>query len=1379
MTYTGNTVEGANQGFQWLGPPFNADFSAHDPVVVTANTLTDVETGFLIRSNGAATLTNNVFTNATTAISLDTGSAGRSSATENSFVGSSTAVHNMDTVAFDASGNWWGSTDETAISNLMIGPVDFTPFLANGMDQALGMPGFQGDFSSLFVTALGEQTSTTGRIQEGVNRVDANGTVNVLDGTYIESNITIDKAVTIDGESEAGVLLAPAAEDDQDSSRFGGTFQQGFLIQSSDVTIQDLSLDGQGNPLLTSGKNNYRVGIVSDDRISANFDNLIVQNVTIANPFLSGIEVRNDGTGHVFDANVISNVEFGIQASPFVVGYGILTLADAEITNNQLTDIGGRGIGLAIASGTISGNTVNGTHSGLAGIYLNNFGAPAAIVSVTGNLIQNVDRGIHVVGGTDGTTVGGPNAADANTIDLTGLSSAGIGIINQYNVGAPLFQNNQITASGPDSGFWLFHNESTATAPTLQTNTITTTGSDGTNTGEGTGVFLTEDGTFFGDENGASFATLLGNTITGFARGVDLFQNAATPAGGRTIDVTIGGTEAGDLNAITGGGTGVRVLESNPAGARATATFLGVTNISGNTTGMEVDGGVAIVNGTIDDDGMINGSADMVIVQNSGLLQGTGTMDAAVDVESTGTVAPGTSTTPGQLSEGDTDFGSGSHLDVVIGNSPTFTGFSTHPPVAGTDSSQLIVNGTVTISNTASLNLFDNLGTSNSANNADSLILIDNDGADDFLGDGVFGTLTIDGSPAPDPFGDLGDGEVNNGDRFTFNGQTWRIYYNGGDGNDLVMVYVDTSSVYVNDDFAGLALNDLVPDADPNTPGDQAAIFGITAFATIQEGVNAVDANGTVLITDDIDGANMSPNAPTTGDGPGIYNELVTIAKDLTVQTTELDPSAARIDGDESGNGGVALSGSLVTIQAGATVTIDSLTLQDGSATNGGGINSFGNLTLRNSTVQNNSATSAGGGVLQWDGGSLTIDGSTIDSNVSSLDGGGVYVRNASALIQNRTLITGNAAADQGGGLFQTGDGSGSVTVKNSTIQMNEAGNDGGGVFNVNNATMSIQSSLISRNSAGRNGGGIWTGHDTGTGAFLTISDSDITLNTASGASATEGGGGIYIEAGTVTISGGSTLQSNLANGNAGSGGGIFLLDGDLDVSNTEIQSNTANRAGGGVEIVDGTADFIGDANLRFNSVNGTEANPGNGGGLHVSGTSGTVVTVNNSIVENNVAANEGGGLWNQSGSTLNIIATQIIANTANGTGGGGIFNNGGSVMITPGASPSTIDDNQALGTSSSGGGVLSNGGSVIIDASGGLAPISVTGNVANGDGGGIAMTGGSLTLDTVTLDGNSAGEGGGWAIPRQRGRNRHAPKHHNRKQYRQWQPRWRRDLPR
>ncbi|MBL4701481.1 MAG: cadherin-like domain-containing protein, partial [Phycisphaeraceae bacterium] len=97
----------------------------------------------------------------------------------------------------NASGNWWGTSDESTILNMTDGLVDFTPYLCTGTDISADA-GFQGDFGILCVTTLGEQTQTGGRLQEAMGLAPSNGTINVNVGNFAE-DVTVNQNKTLTG----------------------------------------------------------------------------------------------------------------------------------------------------------------------------------------------------------------------------------------------------------------------------------------------------------------------------------------------------------------------------------------------------------------------------------------------------------------------------------------------------------------------------------------------------------------------------------------------------------------------------------------------------------------------------------------------------------------------------------------------------------------------------------------------------------------------------------------------------------------------------------------------------------------------------------------------------------------------------------------------------------------------------------------------------------------------------------------------------------------------------------------------------------------------------------------------------------------------------
>jgi hypothetical protein len=220
--------------------------------------------------------------------------------------------------------------------------------------------------------------------------------------------------------------------------------------------------------------------------------------------------------------------------------------------------------------------------------------------------------------------------------------------------------------------------------------------------------------------------------------------------------------------------------------------------------------------------------------------------------------------------------------------------------------------------------------------------------------------------------------------------------------------------------------------------------------------------------------------------------------------------------------------------------------------------------------------------------------------------------------------------------------------------------------------------------------------------------------NIASGNDPDQGGGGLFNDGGDLTVRM-STVVNNIADGTAGSGGGILnTAGGTLIVNSTLIQGNTSVRAGGGVED-NASITTLTDVDLIGNETGPT---PGNGGGFHSTGAS--TVNILAGMVMSNTAAAEGGGVWNSGAGTMNVDKVVIAYNSAEGTtatrGGGGVFNVGGPLHV----SNSTIGENSAA---NNGGGVKSIGGETM------LTNVTINDNTDTGDVSSIfAMTG------TVTL---------------------------------------------
>ena len=382
-------------------------------------------------------------------------------------------------------------------------------------------------------------------VQAGVNAVAATGTVEVLAGSYYQSNITINNPMTIDGYYTAGgrsqVVVGPSIADEQLDSTWGGTISNGLVINSSGVTIQDLTVDGDADNGLT-GDHNFRAGIITDSAHGSEFDNITVHNVAVQNTYRRGIQIY----------------------SPDVVGTG------NSITDSSVDDVVlGPGIAVFDANVTITGTQVSNTISGIEITY---WGAGAPLATVQGNTLTNVESGIQLVGPAAGSIVGGAGGL-RNTITLTGTSADRYGILVRSAQGTVTVQNNSVTGTGAADGIVLFGNGD-ATHPALIKDNLLSTG--------GVGISMSDDGELFpdGDNNPiadhSDYATITGNTITGFAIGMELEQT-----GTQSVVATVGdGTSAG-ANTITPVGGGIGILVDG-AGATATVQKNTVT-LAGNT----------------------------------------------------------------------------------------------------------------------------------------------------------------------------------------------------------------------------------------------------------------------------------------------------------------------------------------------------------------------------------------------------------------------------------------------------------------------------------------------------------------------------------------------------------------------------------------------------------------------------------------------------------------------------------------------------------------------------------------------------------------------------------------------------------------------------
>ncbi len=187
------------------------------------------------------------------------------------------------------------------------------------------------------------------------------------------------------------------------------------------------------------------------------------------------------------------------------------------------------------------------------------------------------------------------------------------------------------------------------------------------------------------------------------------------------------------------------------------------------------------------------------------------------------------------------------------------------------------------------------------------------------------------------------------------------------------------------------------------------------------------------------------------------YSEMIVIDKSLTLV------GDATIINAQGG-------GTAVTITNNATVTMQNMTIQNGSE---GGIQLVnGDLTLTNVTISDNDAAQGGGLHIASgssaqlnqvtirqntavSGGAIYNDGTVVANNLTlslnfATNGAGIYnSSNGTVLLDNQTSIRQNGTTETlttqtGGGIFNAG----SLTLQNLDITNNKAQN-GAGIYNV------------------------------------------------------------------------------------------------------------------------------------------------------------------------------------------------------------------------------------------------------------------------------------------------------------------------------------------
>ena len=307
------------------------------------------------------------------------------------------------------------------------------------------------------------------------------------------------------------------------------------------------------------------------------------------------------------------------------------------------------------------------------------------------------------------------------------------------------------------------------------------------------------------------------------------------------------------------------------------------------------------------------------------------------------------------------------------------------------------------------------------------------------------------------------------------------------------------------------------------------------------------------------------------------------------------------------------------------------------SAVDGGAIYVFaGGLIIGDGIIDEsqieisyNEASSNGGAIYIGSYGVSSVTNAKIISN-SANNGGAVYVNVTGVIINEEfgteinfvnTLFESNSAVDGGAvyvcsGLFKTSKDA--AAEKGTIFNLNNASNDGGAIYVDKQGFIKLEDSEFTSNIATNNGGSIcYNGMNDG--SSLTVSTLDDKFGTTDSSS--------YLENLRTDEKVSSIFSSSIdgvsSQNSASNGGGIYIGSGSLHIYNSLIQNVKATNFGGGISSVN-------DSNIIIYSSSIVNNSAAFGAGLYLSN---SYTKLFGSIVTDNVASQNGGGLYFISGS--------------------------------------------------------------------------------------------------------------------------------------------------
>ncbi len=367
---------------------------------------------------------------------------------------------------------------------------------------------------------------------------------------------------------------------------------------------------------------------------------------------------------------------------------------------------------------------------------------------------------------------------------------------------------------------------------------------------------------------------------------------------------------------------------------------------------------------------------------------------------------------------------------------------------------------------------------------------------------------------------------------------------------------------------------------------------------------------------------------------------------------------------------------------------------------------------------------------------SLTMKNVTIKDCKTDYNAAGIYFRKGKDLtLENCTIekCKGTITANLASGGIDIEEPTGTVSIKDTEIKNCEVTgtqSTGGGIH-LYKGTCTLTNVIIQECKAPK-GGGMCVNAGT-----LTITGGSFTKNEATGTGTDIQGGAIYSEDGRLTLKSCMIGGNNSGDGNrAKKGGGIYLKNVALTMQSVTVKNNKALTQGAGIYLAAGELKIPGGNTIADNSIidNG---NSEAGGGIYVE--KGMLTLDGGSIDGNSANANKGGGVHLKAG-TFTMNSGEI--KNCSAKYGGGVSLAGKSSFTMKGGSITGCKANVEGGV---GGGIYTGAKTQLTLEGTNSNPVVISNCTAKKTGGGMHIyTNNPVTVKNARIEGNTAGNGGG-----------------------------------